>query len=171
MDNWIEQLRNGENAAYQELYKKYWRPIVFYAFKILGKEEDAHDAAQFAFIKLFERRKTIECEAHVNNFLYNTCKNKAISNHRLAANNTIEIGEYIENTITEEGESVDLTLVYTRIIEILATLPENYRTAIMKRAERGAYGKDELSNAEYLHICRARKSVIKALKKQNIHHE
>ena len=168
MDNWIEQLRNGENAAYQELYKKYWRPIVFYAFKILGKEEDAHDAAQFAFIKLFERRKTIECEAHVNNFLYNTCKNKAISSHRLAANNTIEIGEYIENTIADEGESVDLTWVYTRVIAIIATLPENYRAAIMNRAERGPTGKGQLSNSEYLHVTRARKAIIRILKDQKI---
>ena len=168
MDIWTESLRRGDNVAYEELYKKYWRSMVFYTMKILGREEESNDVAQFAFIKLFENRKSIDSADHARNFLYNACKNRAISVSRLVSSRMTEIDEYMENTLAEE-QHIDLDSVHTRLIEILATLPKQYRKAIMDRAERGDYGEGVLPNREYIRLSRARKAVIVKFKiKSNI---
>lgn len=166
MDNWIESFRCGDNWAYKQLYKKHWRSMVFYSLKLLGREEDANDVAQFAFIKLFENRKSIEGPDHARNFLYMACRNKA-STMKVVSSRMTDIDEYMEDTLADEQGSPDLTWVYTRLIEIISTLPIKYRTAIMDRVDRGAQGKGQLQNSEYIRLSRARKEVI--VKFKSIH--
>jgi len=46
----------GEIAAFDELIRRYWRPLTAYASRILGDRDAGNDAAQTAFIHLWQRR-------------------------------------------------------------------------------------------------------------------
>ena len=53
----LSLLRDGDQAAFTEIYDRYWKLLFQTAFRILGKREPAQDITQNIFISLWQRRE------------------------------------------------------------------------------------------------------------------
>ena len=49
----VEKAQNGDERAFEALVTQYERLVYAVAYKLLGNEPDAQDAAQETFIKLY----------------------------------------------------------------------------------------------------------------------
>lgn len=56
----ISLLKAGEEAAFSEIYSRYWKLLFERAYVILRNEDSAKDAVQEVFISLWNRKEIIE---------------------------------------------------------------------------------------------------------------
>ncbi len=73
-------LKQGNKAAYLELYDIYKVLLHEHACKRLGNADDADDIVQELFIHLWENRESIEVSSSVTGYLYTAVRNR-IFNH------------------------------------------------------------------------------------------
>ena len=48
-----ERFQLGDARAFEELVERYHRPLYHFAYRLLGRAEDAEDAAQDTFIQVY----------------------------------------------------------------------------------------------------------------------
>lgn len=75
----FEKIKAGDQNAFEKLFKTYYPSLCSYACQMLGDEESAEEVAQEIFVKLWEKRQTIEIEVSVNNYLFRSVKNHCLN--------------------------------------------------------------------------------------------
>jgi len=101
----IEEVLNGNTAAFAFLVKRHQDMVYTIAVKILQNREDAEEVAQDAFVKAFQKLGTFRKDAKFSTWLYRIVFNEAISRTRLRKLPESEFTEEIsESTADEEVE-------------------------------------------------------------------
>lgn len=72
-------IRQGDKQAFEELANRYHRQIYFFALKYLHSKEYAEDAVQDVFLKLWEKRETIDHSKSIRNFLFTSMRNHVLN--------------------------------------------------------------------------------------------
>jgi RNA polymerase sigma-70 factor (family 1) len=71
--------QKGEERGFDYFYHEYFRPLLHYALSILHEQNLAEDVLEDCFVKLWEKRLTVESAATIKPYLYtavrNTCFN------------------------------------------------------------------------------------------------
>ncbi len=73
-----------EPAQFARLFRHYHAPLARYAQRITGEASLAADVLQDVFMKLWERRTTLEATTSVQALLYTMVRNRALKVHRRA---------------------------------------------------------------------------------------
>ena len=80
LDNLVQRCQQGELAAFSELFKMQETAVYRLALTILQNEQDAEDAVQDVFLRIFEQIKQYQGQAAVNTWLtaivVNSCRDK-----------------------------------------------------------------------------------------------
>lgn len=71
-------LREGDAAAYTEIYDRYFQLMFVFAYKKLRDEELAKDFVQELFVKLWERREAVSEENNFRAYLYVALRNRIL---------------------------------------------------------------------------------------------
>jgi RNA polymerase sigma-70 factor (ECF subfamily) len=80
----VELALAGDAEAFGEIVRRWERRIYFLAYGILGREEDARDAAQETFIAAFRNLKNFRGEAKVSSWLHRIAVNQCLTRQRRA---------------------------------------------------------------------------------------
>ena len=75
----VQQARNGDLSAYDELVKRYQERIYATLYHMTSNHEDANDLAQDAFIKAFSALKSFKGGSTFYTWLYRIAVNKTIN--------------------------------------------------------------------------------------------
>lgn len=180
----IDRCRRGEPQAYRELVERYQRRAVGIALGMLRNREDALDAAQEAFVKVYRNLEGFKGDSSFYTWLYRIVVNVCIDHirkHRKA-----KAVEY-DDTFRRRDEIQDVPLTgNTRpmhpafgvenkelekaLNEALAQLSENHRTILVLREVEGL-SYEEIAEVMECHLGtvmsrlhHARKNMQKALK-------
>ena len=78
----LNGLRKGYEDAFVELFNRYGRMMYALAYRYLKSEEDAEDAVQSAFMKLWARRESLELNENIGSLLYTILKNHVLNEIR-----------------------------------------------------------------------------------------
>jgi RNA polymerase sigma-70 factor (ECF subfamily) len=65
----IEALRKGEQAAFDELYRRHWRKVYALAYQKLRKRELAEELVQDLFVSLWMRRESLQINGALDAYL------------------------------------------------------------------------------------------------------
>jgi RNA polymerase sigma-70 factor, ECF subfamily len=129
--------RKGDEAAFEELMRMHERQVLLTSLRLLGRLEDAQDAAQEAFLKLYRNLRVFGSLAEIRPWLYrvtvNVCHDLARKRGLLAAEAPwvdIAVGDGEDERIGREQQRVLLA-------EALTYLPEKERAAIVLREIEG----------------------------------
>ena len=68
--NIIQQCQNGDINAFKGIYNQYEQPLLRTAYRMLGHQQDAEDAVQVTFIKLFKGVKNFNFKAKFSTYLF-----------------------------------------------------------------------------------------------------
>lgn len=74
----IAGLKTGNEKALDALFTQLYRPLVYFALRIIKSREEAEDIAVDAFSKLWNRRMGFESYAALKAFLYLTVRNACL---------------------------------------------------------------------------------------------
>ena len=75
----VTLLKNGNQAAFTEIYDRYWRIMYGHVYKMLLDEEESKDVIQELFSALWINSDRIPDQLNLSGYLYVTAKNKVLN--------------------------------------------------------------------------------------------
>ena len=119
-DDWFLLFRDGEEQAMRQVFEKYYRPVSYFAQKIINDEMYAEDIVSETFRKAWDARKKFATQRHLENFLYLVTRNGCISHLRSIRVVESTDKEWVKLAGEEEGcTALDLERVQAKLIETI----------------------------------------------------
>jgi RNA polymerase sigma factor (sigma-70 family) len=78
----VEAVRDGDDAAFEELYRRYHSRIAGFIRSMLHDEARAEDVAQEAFFSALRRMRSTDAEINFKPWIYQIARNAAIDSYR-----------------------------------------------------------------------------------------
>lgn len=135
----IERCRAGDQRAWEELVDSTHREVYTLCLRILRNPDDAADATQDAYVKVWRGLKAFRGEALFSTWLYRVAANSAISKHRARRRRRAR-ESHAEDEILERvaaagstEEKAGLRLELRDLEAAIAALPEHYRLPVVLR--------------------------------------
>jgi len=135
--------KQGDHAAYTEIYRRYSGLLYLHAYNKLQNREEARDILQELFIVLWDRREEIEFKTFLSAYLYQAVQNRILKlyAHKKVRSSYVNIvKEYRlpENNITDH--LVRESQLAKMIEEEIGALPHKMREVfLMSRKEHLSY--------------------------------
>jgi len=136
----------GDLESFNQLVSRWERPIYALAYRTLGREEDARDVVQEAFLRAYRGLKGFKGQAKFSSWLYritlNLCRDWIRRERRQPVAQAPEGVDLIELAgESSPSESIeDLVArqeISAAVARIMAELPEEQRTAILLKEYHG----------------------------------
>lgn len=127
---------NGDSAAFDQLVAKYQVPVYNLAYRMLGRPEDAEDAAQEAFVRAFVKLRTFDLEKKFSSWLLAIASHLCIDLLRRKKAVLLDDQDYAEWMGNNQDAPERLALEDEQrgeLRELLDTLPPKYRHILILR--------------------------------------
>lgn len=169
----IEHLKNGDEFIYKYVYDQYSQMVFSVCFRMTGNKEEAEDAVQDVFIKLFNSINTFREESKLSTWIYRIALNICINRSRrkklvsiLSLNYFEEKGENEMATEKQTPEDeLDKSEIQNIVQAAIDRLPAKQKTAIiLSRYEELSY--NEISKVMGLSISSVESLLFRA--KENL---
>ncbi|MFC2102178.1 RNA polymerase sigma factor [Bacteroidota bacterium] len=144
-ENWqeiISRIKSSDQSAFRELVEHYQHKAFSLTFRILGDEEEAKDAVQEGFIKIWQNIRSYNPASKFTSWMYRIMANCAIDRYRkLQRQNEVTIDLVPETSMN--GLSSDLSAAMdnqeiARTIRFLSgKLPEKQQLVFILRDIQG----------------------------------
>jgi RNA polymerase sigma-70 factor (ECF subfamily) len=141
----VDALSAGDVAAFERLYRKLEPKLYAFAMKLVRNREDTEEIVQEVFLKLWEKRASLDPAQNLHGYLYTTAKNLVYNKarHRVYE---FAFGQYLADYGTVAENSTQLTMEHQEVAQLFeeacASMPPVRRQVfVMSRT-------DGLSNSE-----------------------
>lgn len=132
----------GEAAAFEEIVRRYQRPLLNFCFRLLGDADEAADAAQQAFVQAYLNLPRARLDLPLRPWLYRIARNQCLD--RLRARRTVAFSELEREDEESPVDAVpDLDPLPDELLEhrelqrilgdAIVALPERYRAVVAMR--------------------------------------
>lgn len=75
----VRRCLDGDTAAFEELVRRYQRPLFNVAVRLLGRHDDAADATQNAFVKAYRHLDTFDATQRFFSWMYRILRNECLN--------------------------------------------------------------------------------------------
>ncbi len=163
---------NGDEAAFDTLYRRYVAPLLNKAFQKTSSRELSKELVQDVFMELYLHRNKLEIHSSVQGYLFTILKNKILNHyrHQLVQKKyrqfIITRGE--EHTL-DSGKHLETKELHDKVHMLVQQLPAQCRTVFMLSREQKLSNKEiaeQLNisvNTVEQHIRKARRILREAL--------
>jgi RNA polymerase sigma-70 factor (ECF subfamily) len=170
----VAKAKAGDAAAFEKLVTEYERLVYSVAYRLLGNEHDAQDAAQETFVKAYLSLDSFRGESKFSVWLYRTANNVCIDMLRKKTVPTVSL-----SVSDEDGEDAELSLPDERfspetelekkelrwaVNRAMAKLPEKYAQVLTLRHVAGQ-SYEEISETLNLDIGTVKSRIFRGRKK------
>jgi RNA polymerase sigma-70 factor, ECF subfamily len=124
-------VREGNESAFEMLFKTYYKPLCNYAYSFLNDKDEAEEIVQAAFIGIWDKRHSIEIQTSMKSYLYRMVRNaslnviKHIKVKKAHANYEMAGGEPMHEEVSQSVLSSELE---EKIYQAMKALPDQCRT-------------------------------------------
>lgn len=138
----LERAMSGREEGFEELVRRYQKPITGYVFRMVGNYDAALDVTQEVFIKVYNSMSRYSSEYKFSTWLYKISHNAAIdylrrnSNQAQSLETENEEGGYqlqIESKRPSPETEREQTEWRNEIANVIKLLPASYRELIILR--------------------------------------
>ncbi len=140
---WVIRLKSGEGKAFEKLYLKYNRKLFNFGYKMLHSKQEAEGLVQDVFLKIWEKRYTLDENHSFSGYLFKIAQNKIYNIFRQRINERYyreyleEYAESLEHSLEQRFDYKELEKFYN---ELISRLPEKRkRIFILSRNEGYTY--------------------------------
>ena len=142
----VERASRGNTDAFNDLVVRWERPIHALAYRVLGREEDARDVCQEAFMRAFRGLKGFKGKAKFSSWLYrialNLCRDWLRRERRARLVQPLEDFDLVERRAVDPISETVEDLIVRRdlgraVSKVMAALPEDQRIAIVLKEYHG----------------------------------
>lgn len=123
------RVKAGDQAAFEELYKLYQRPLVNYLFRLCGNRPLAEDLLQEAFLRLWRAAPTYEPTAKVSTYVFKIAHNLFLNEAARRREKALEgVDREFRDDPTAEIHRQEVQAAVQRAVE---ALPEGEREVLV----------------------------------------
>jgi RNA polymerase sigma-70 factor (ECF subfamily) len=128
LDDIMPAFRRGDADAYMAFFRTYYKPLVYFADKLLNDIPESEDVVKESFYKLWSKHGDFEFAKGVKKFLYLTTRNACLNTlrHSKVVGTFQKEMEYLDKQV-EDGmvlQKMIQTELLHAIYEEIARLPE-----------------------------------------------
>ena len=129
----VGRAAQGDRRAFSRLVARYQRPVINFAYRYLGNREEAEDAAQDAFVRVYFSLPRLRDPEKLASYLFTTALN-ICRRRRRRRREPVPTG----SEVAEGPEERTLRqLEHDRLAQAIAALPEDYRVTVSLRVDEG----------------------------------
>jgi RNA polymerase sigma factor (sigma-70 family) len=154
----VDLVRSGYDAAFEEIVRRYRRPLDRFAGAIVGGRSE--DVTQDALSKALTALRGAEAEIELRPWLYRIVRNTALNDLRDRAPAGVELPEALPGGRSAAAEA-EAREELAELLGRLRALPESQRTAIVMREFEGL-GHEEIAAALRVSGGAARQAIHRA---------
>src|SRR5215813_5103248 len=146
----LAAIRDGDDAAFQEIMRRYRNPIINFVYRMLDDYERSVDLPQETFIRIYTSASRYKANYSFSTYIYRIAANLAISELRQRKRRKLvslfsafsdETGEAMELDLPDGGPRQDETLIEDErrraVARAITSLPAKYRAAVVLRDIEG----------------------------------
>ncbi len=154
----LSRAKDGDEAAFQELMSVYQRQVINTAWRLLGRLDDAQDASQEVFLRLFRSLRKIPLEDAIRPWLYRVTVNVCRTARGRSVRGPLPMEATYDPPSADCGpeEAAEMARRMRWMSEALASLPEKERTALVLREIEG------LSTREVAEILESSETTVRS---------
>jgi len=152
----MRALALGKERAFRELVERHQPGLYSFALRFCGVREEAEDAVQETFLRLFRNRRHFDASGSVKAYQYKVCRNLLIDAARKKRPEPLDDTQEMDHAPSAFDTLSRKEGRYT-LSRALNTLPENQRTAMVLRHTQ------ELSYAEISDVMGLTLSAVESL--------
>ena len=125
----VESIRAGDDGAFDELMRRYKRPVVNFVYRMLGDAAEADDVAQEVFVRIYRNIAGYRPgTGKFSTWLFALARNAAIDRLRYRKRHPTEPLDSAPEPVTQP---VEVDKISEHIAAEIAELPEEQRTALV----------------------------------------
>ncbi|MBZ5555845.1 MAG: RNA polymerase sigma factor [Acidobacteriia bacterium] len=136
----IRRCLSGDQAAWDQIVRTYWRKVFNVAYKFVGKHDEAEDLTQDIFLKIFKSLSTFDRRANFQTWLISISRNLCIDHYRSVRKERETIDRDVDaNELTPASKEPGPVAALEQrdrvalLRQALSALPETLRTAVLMR--------------------------------------
>lgn len=144
----VARLRAHDLAAFEEMVAHFERPVYSLCFRLLGDAEEARDAAQETFLKVYRGLGKFRGEAGLKTWIYRIAINQAMNQQRWwrrrhrdqtisldlsRGESDVTLGQVLPSSLVSPEQAAITSERERRIISALAEVKQEYRVALILR--------------------------------------
>lgn len=129
-DQLVDRSRGGDAEAFGSLYDRHFPSCYAYAYRLLGNQADAEDAAHDAFARAWVNLERYQ-PGNFRGWLFSILHNLCIDRMRRAQSREIVLDErdQLPGTTSVESEAIDLATI-DHVVGLLRQFPEAQRATV-----------------------------------------
>ena len=152
----LVRLRDGDHAAFDDIFRRWYEPVVRSANRVLHDPGIAEELSQDVFLEFWRRRETLAPDSSVAGYLMQAVRNRALNHLRHLQVQKKSVA-YVE-ALSEPAERADAALdsgeLADALTKAIAELPPRTREVFVMSRER---------NMRYSEIAEALNVSVKAV--------
>lgn len=124
------RFKNGEESCFEQLVERHKARVFNVVYRFLGSHQDAEDAAQEVFIKVYNAKNSYQPKAKFTTWLYTICKNTCFNELRKRKSVCVSI----DDTIRLEEDTVPLQIADSSALSPADSALNKEKAFIVKNA-------------------------------------
>ena len=133
-------LKSDDEAAFTEIYHRYWQKLFIVAMHRLANAEEAREIVQDIFCNLWKRRQSLQLDHSLNTYLSTAVKyeviNRLARHHRQQRLHNQLSKEWLEASKDTENQ-LQFNELQDQLAALVRTLPEKCRIIFQLSREKG----------------------------------
>lgn len=133
------KLRAGDEQAFQTLFRKYYSALCRFAHQFLKDREQAEEAVQDMFVKIWEKRETLNIDTSVKHYFFRSIRNHClnqIQHEKIKKQYATRILDLARQEIETEPSFLEVDLI-RRIEKSIDSLPPKRKEIFRLSREQG----------------------------------
>lgn len=135
----LNKLTQGDEKAFETLFKAYYAPLCLYASHVLSNDEKAEEIVQELFVHLWSQRNSLTINSSLRSYLFRSVKNQCL-NWMQHLKIREKHASKMKETALREYQEADYFLevgLAEKIEESINSLPEKRRQIFKLSREQG----------------------------------
>jgi RNA polymerase sigma-70 factor (ECF subfamily) len=142
----IARMRGGDETAFEELYRSYYRPLLQFVSPLVSSLAIAEEVVEDVFIQLWENRESIRIQHSVNTYLFTAVRNRAFNvarreqvERRWHESAAVAPSDLNRNPsgLQADDERIDSERIQSVVRAAIEALPEQRRRVLQLRWQQG----------------------------------
>jgi RNA polymerase sigma-70 factor (ECF subfamily) len=96
----LERIRSSDEEAFEHLFRSYYQPLCDFAMSYVRSRETAEELVQTVFLRLWEKRESLEPASGIAAYLFAACRNRSLDHLKHQ-----RVVERTEDAVGSSGES------------------------------------------------------------------
>lgn len=144
----VKSLLKGDIKAYDQLYRKYSKKLLYFALGFVDSSEDAEDIVQEVFLIVWRKHSELKIDSSFNSYLFTIAYNLIKKYYRKKGTIKKHLDLYLNDftgIINDTNAKIEYNDLVSRLEKIVVTFPER-RKEVFKLSRESHLSNQEIAD-------------------------